>query len=102
MCMRWRNCSPAGDGVPECGLMPEVESLLTIRDVQRVLSVGKDAAYALVASGSIPCIRLGTAARLIRVRPEALRLFLTESESGPSQGGRIGWTSAPTRHDGGR
>ena len=61
--------------------MAETERLLSVKDLQQRLGIGKDAAYALVASGEIPSIRLGESARLIRVRPSTLDAWLVEQEA---------------------
>jgi len=63
--------------------MPDTERLLTVRDLQEKLGVGKDAAYFLVASGSIPSIRVG-GGRLIRIRPATFDRWLESQERGAS------------------
>lgn len=62
--------------------MADTAPLLTIRDLRARLACSKDLAYHLVASGSIPSVRLGTA---IRVRPEALERWLLDREQGGSR-----------------
>ncbi|HVB53906.1 MAG TPA: helix-turn-helix domain-containing protein [Candidatus Acidoferrales bacterium] len=51
--------------------------LLTLAEVQQKLHVGQTTAYALIASGQLPHLRLG---RAIRVRPESLARFLAALE----------------------
>ena len=50
-----------------------MNSYLTIKDVQRILQVGRTTAYGLLRSGRLPCYRVGG---LVRVRPEDLKAFV--------------------------
>jgi excisionase family DNA binding protein len=58
--------------------MAEPERLLTVADVAATLRCSRNTAYQYIASGSIPCVRLGHS---IRVRPEALRTWLVDQET---------------------
>jgi excisionase family DNA binding protein len=49
-----------------------------IKDLRERLACSQATAYALVASGTIPSIRLGS--RMIRIRPQALDAWLLEQE----------------------
>ncbi len=48
--------------------------VLTVREVQRVLGIGRNATYELIASGRLPSIRV--TARRIVVTKRALEAFL--------------------------
>lgn len=48
--------------------------VLTVREVQRVLGIGRNATYELIASGRLPSIRVS--ARRIVVTKRALEVFL--------------------------
>jgi excisionase family DNA binding protein len=49
------------------------DTLLDIRELQRRLSCGRSAAYALVGSGVLPTVRVG---RAVRVPESALAAFI--------------------------
>jgi excisionase family DNA binding protein len=52
--------------------------LLRAKEVAERLSISRAQAYRLMASGTIPSIRLG---KLIRCRPETLQEWLVEQEN---------------------
>jgi excisionase family DNA binding protein len=56
------------------------EPLMTVRDLADYLGCGRDLAYALVAAGSVPSIRLAPGGRAIRIRPEAVAAWLRDQE----------------------
>jgi excisionase family DNA binding protein len=55
---------------------------MTVRDLADYLGCGRDLAYALVAAGSVPSIRLAPGGRAIRIRPEAVAAWLRDQERG--------------------
>jgi len=55
-------------------------ALMTVKEVAAALRVSHGTAYALVASGQLPSIRIG---RLIRVTPQALEQFIEASQFKP-------------------
>jgi excisionase family DNA binding protein len=64
------------------------EPLMTVRDLAEYLGCGRDLAYALVASASIPSIRLGPGGRAIRLRPDSVAAWLRAQEGkGPENNG---------------
>jgi excisionase family DNA binding protein len=54
------------------------DQLLTVKQVQSLLQVGRDVAYRLVNSGELPSIRFGGSRGVIRVPRRALRAFIAE------------------------
>jgi excisionase family DNA binding protein len=60
------------DGEPASGRVP---MLLTVRDVEAELQLGRTRTYELLRSGSIPVIRVG---RAVRVPRDALRRWVDE------------------------
>ncbi len=62
----------ADDGDPASSRVP---MLLTVRDVEAELQLGRTRTYELVRSGSLPVIRVG---RAVRVPREALRRWVEE------------------------
>ncbi|HUA09477.1 MAG TPA: helix-turn-helix domain-containing protein [Candidatus Acidoferrales bacterium] len=54
--------------------LTELGEILTPADVQRVLGIGRNATYELLASGKLPSIRVTT--RRIIVTRQALEAFL--------------------------
>jgi excisionase family DNA binding protein len=54
--------------------LTEAGDVLTVHDVQRVLGIGRNATYELIASGRLPSIRV-TARRIVVAR-KALEVFL--------------------------
>jgi hypothetical protein len=54
--------------------LTEAGDVLTVHDVQRVLGIGCNATYELIASGRLPSIRV-TARRIVVAR-KALEVFL--------------------------
>ena len=70
--------------LPECSALTTVEilpapartpMLLTVRDVEAELQLGRTRTYELLRSGSIPVIRVG---RALRVPRDALRRWVDE------------------------
>jgi len=61
--------------------MNDDQLLLTVPEVAKVLRIGRNLAYELVARGEIPCVRLG---RMIRVPRSSLERWL-EREAGPAK-----------------
>lgn len=59
--------------------MAEPERLLTVRDIANRLACSRNLAYELVATASIPSIRLA-GGRAIRVQPATLDRWLAEQE----------------------
>jgi len=60
------------DGEPASARVP---MLLTVRDVEAELQLGRTRTYELLRSGSIPVIRVG---RAVRVPRDALRRWVDE------------------------
>jgi len=58
--------------------LDELPPVLRVAEVASILRIGRNAAYALVASGALPGIRVG---RAVRVSREALRRFMGEAAS---------------------
>jgi excisionase family DNA binding protein len=54
--------------------LTDAGDVLTIREVQRILGLGRNSTYELIASGRLPSIRI--TARRIVVTKEALEAFL--------------------------
>jgi excisionase family DNA binding protein len=50
--------------------------LLTVPDVAAILKVSRSLVYGLIASGKIPCLRIGNGRGAIRVRQEDLQRFM--------------------------
>ena len=63
--------------------MNDEQLLLTVPEVAKVLRIGRNLAYELVARGEIPCVRLG---RKIRVPRSSLERWL-EREAGLTRRG---------------
>lgn len=57
--------------------------LLTVNDVAQTLSVSNSLVYQLVATGKLPCHRIGTGRGAIRVRRDDLEAFLAECRTQP-------------------
>ncbi len=56
---------------------PELSTrLLKPAEVSACLNISKTATYHLLATGQIPSVKLG---RIVRVRPEDLRLFIEKN-----------------------
>jgi excisionase family DNA binding protein len=53
--------------------------LLTVRDVQRELSLGRTVVYEMIRSGELPCVHIGAA---VRVPREALAAWV-EARTSP-------------------
>ena len=64
----------AGDGL-----------LLRVRDVCRLLDVGRSTVYELIARGELPVIRIG---RLVRVPRPALEEWIVRNTAGAAAGRR--------------
>jgi excisionase family DNA binding protein len=58
--------------------------LLTVRDVEAELQLGRTRTYELIRSGQIPVIRLG---RSVRIPREALRRWIDDHYASPDPGG---------------
>lgn len=73
---------PIGRGV---GAMDELPLMLTVDEAAEVLRIGRNGAYAAVADGAIPSVRIG---RIIRIPRHALAALLdvTGSMARPSEG----------------
>ncbi len=54
--------------------LPAARDVLTVREVQHVLGIGRNATYELIASGRLPSVRV--TARRIAVTKKALEGFL--------------------------
>jgi len=79
---------PAGPTVDLTGgarSMIDPPMLLTVRDVEAELQLGRTRTYELIRSGQIPVIRLG---RSVRIPREALRRWIDDQGSSPSPVGR--------------
>lgn len=55
-----------------------INKLLKGNEVAKILNISKAFAYRLMAEGKIPTVKLG---RSVRVRPENLQSFISESIS---------------------
>jgi excisionase family DNA binding protein len=51
--------------------MNQIPLILTVPDVAKILHIGRNAAYELVASGAIRSVRIGTRIRITRDDLEA-------------------------------
>jgi excisionase family DNA binding protein len=58
--------------------MDDERTMLTVREAAKLLRIGRNLAYDLVARGEIPSVRLG---RLIRVPRAALQQLLEDDQS---------------------
>jgi len=56
-------------------LLAHASDILTVRDVQHILGIGRNATYELIASGRLPSLRITP--RRILVTRRALEVFLT-------------------------
>ena len=70
-------------------------SLLNIKDVRERLGLGQGATYGLIASGSIPSLRVGMGNRSIRVREEDLDRWIRSRVEGGSGGAGSAELPAP-------
>jgi len=52
--------------------------LLTVQDVAGILKVSKSLVYGLIASGKIPCHRIGNGRGAIRLRRDDLEQFIND------------------------
>lgn len=57
--------------------------LLTVDEAAELLRIGRNGAYAAVANGSLPAVRIG---RTIRVPRDALALLMRGAGGVPSEG----------------
>ena len=64
--------------------------LLTVRDVEAELQLGRTRTYELIRSGQIPVIRLG---RSVRIPREALRRWIDDHSIGVARGDAEGHRS---------
>lgn len=60
--------------------------LLTVKDLESELQLGRTRTYELVRSGVIPVIRIG---RAVRIPREALRRWVERQASGPDENGAV-------------
>ncbi len=59
----------------------EPKKLLTMKDVMRILGIGKPAAYKLVWTGELPVVKFAGKGQVrYRVRPESLDKWIAEHE----------------------
>jgi excisionase family DNA binding protein len=66
---------------PEPMSTPELRPmLLTVKDLEAELQLGRTRTYELVRSGKIPVLRIG---RVVRIPREALRRWVEAQASGP-------------------
>lgn len=65
------------------GRLEDARDVLTVRDVQHIIGIGRNAAYELIASGRLPAVRV--TARRIVVTKKALEAFLDQPSNGPSE-----------------
>jgi len=56
--------------------------LLRAEEVARLLSLGRTTVFALIASGELPCVRVGRATRVPRTAVERLVRERTEEAAG--------------------
>jgi excisionase family DNA binding protein len=56
------------------GRLEDARDVLSVRDVQHILGIGRNATYELIASGRLPSVRI--TARRIVVTKKALEAFL--------------------------
>jgi excisionase family DNA binding protein len=68
--------------------LADVGDVLTAREVQRILGIGRNSTYELIASGRLPSIRI--TARRVVVTKQALEAFLglpSKSDGAGTPGG---------------
>jgi len=56
------------------GSLEDARDVLSVREVQQILGIGRNATYELIASGRLPSVRV--TARRIVVTKKALKAFL--------------------------
>jgi excisionase family DNA binding protein len=62
---------------------PELEPLLSVKEVARLLNIHPRSVSRLIASGELPSVKFGDYQKSTRrVRPAALRNFIARKESG--------------------
>ncbi len=59
-------------------MLEQYESVLTVTDLQEILGIGRNTAYALLNSGAIPAIRIG---KKWRVPKDAVLHYLGQWKS---------------------
>jgi excisionase family DNA binding protein len=64
--------------------LADVGDVLTVREVQRILGLGRNSTYELIASGRLPSIRI--TARRVVVTKQALEAFLRLPSNGNGAG----------------
>lgn len=65
------------------GSLENARDVLSVRDVQQILGIGRNAAYELIASGRLPSVRV-TARRIVVTR-KALEAFLGLPSNAPGE-----------------
>jgi excisionase family DNA binding protein len=65
------------------GRLEDARDVLSVRDVQHILGIGRNATYELIASGRLPSVRI--TARRIVVTKKALEAFLGLPSNSPSE-----------------
>ncbi len=63
--------------------------LITVKQAATMLTVSPSLVYALVASGTLPAVRLGTGRGTIRLDDEAVRQYLEATKVQPPHGATI-------------
>ena len=66
----------------ENGMASDLPILLRAEEVARLLSLGRTTVFALIASGELPCVRVGRATRVPRTAVERLVRERTEEAAG--------------------
>jgi len=66
----------------ESGMASDLPILLRAEEVARLLSLGRTTVFALIASGELPCVRVGRATRVPRTAVERLVRERTEEAAG--------------------
>lgn len=65
------------------GRLEDARDVLSVRDVQHILGIGRNATYELIASGRLRSVRV--TARRIVVTKKALEAFLGLPSNSPSE-----------------
>lgn len=65
------------------GSLESARDVLTVREVQQILGIGRNATYELIASGRLPSVRVTP--RRIVVTKKALEAFLGLPPNSPSE-----------------
>ncbi len=64
-------------GTASFGPMMKIKALMTRQEAAAMLGIGLRTIDTLIASGDLPCVRIG---RSVRFRPSALELFIESRE----------------------